>query len=80
MVPPWIIRGERSLPKVAILMRLFQSPRSNIIVLADSSGELVAMDAMKVGVAAWRLGAGRSRQDGKRCKLVQVFQTARQTW
>jgi len=32
------------------------------IVTADSSGELIAMDAMKVGVAAWRLGAGRSRQ------------------
>lgn len=31
-------------------------------VTADSSGELIAMDAMKVGVAAWRLGAGRSRQ------------------
>jgi thymidine phosphorylase len=32
------------------------------LVTADSSGELIAMDAMKVGVAAWRLGAGRSRQ------------------
>jgi len=32
------------------------------IVTAGSSGELIAMDAMKVGVAAWRLGAGRSRQ------------------
>jgi len=32
------------------------------ILTADSSGELIAMDAMKVGVAAWRLGAGRSRQ------------------
>ena len=32
------------------------------IVTADSSGELIAMDAMKVGIAAWRLGAGRSRQ------------------
>jgi thymidine phosphorylase len=32
------------------------------VVTAESSGELVAMDAMKVGVAAWRLGAGRSRQ------------------
>ena len=29
---------------------------------ADKTGELIAMDAMKVGVAAWRLGAGRSRQ------------------
>jgi thymidine phosphorylase len=32
------------------------------VVTAESSGELIAMDAMKVGVAAWRLGAGRSRQ------------------
>ena len=32
------------------------------IVTADKTGELIAMDAMKVGVAAWRLGAGRSRQ------------------
>ena len=32
------------------------------IVTAGRSGELIAMDAMKVGVAAWRLGAGRSRQ------------------
>ena len=32
------------------------------IVTADSSGELIAMDAMKVGIAAWRLGAGSSRQ------------------
>jgi len=35
------------------------------VVTADSTGELVAMDAMKVGVAAWRLGAGRSRQGEK---------------
>ncbi len=32
------------------------------VVLAAKAGELIAMDAMKVGVAAWRLGAGRSRQ------------------
>jgi thymidine phosphorylase len=32
------------------------------VVLAAKTGELIAMDAMKVGVAAWRLGAGRSRQ------------------
>lgn len=35
------------------------------VVTAGSSGELVTMDAMKVGVAAWRLGAGRSRQGEK---------------
>ena len=39
--------------------------KEQYVVAADSSGELVAMDAMKVGVAAWRLGAGRSRQGEK---------------
>ncbi|MEK6648828.1 MAG: thymidine phosphorylase [Actinomycetota bacterium] len=34
-------------------------------VLATQSGMMVGMDAMKVGVAAWRLGAGRSRQGEK---------------
>lgn len=33
--------------------------------LATTSGRMVGMDAMKVGVAAWRLGAGRSRQGEK---------------
>lgn len=33
--------------------------------VASESGRMVAMDAMKVGVAAWRLGAGRSRQGEK---------------
>lgn len=34
-------------------------------ILATNSGTMVEMDAMKVGVAAWRLGAGRSRQGEK---------------
>jgi thymidine phosphorylase len=34
-------------------------------ILAISSGTMVEMNAMKVGVAAWRLGAGRSRQGEK---------------
>ena len=34
-------------------------------ILATNSGTMSAMDAMKVGVAAWRLGAGRSRQGEK---------------
>jgi len=33
--------------------------------LATQTGRMVGMDAMKVGVAAWRLGAGRSRQGEK---------------
>ena len=36
--------------------------KESMQITADSDGELIAMDAMKVGVAAWRLGAGRSRQ------------------
>jgi thymidine phosphorylase len=34
-------------------------------ILATNSGTMTALDAMKVGVAAWRLGAGRSRQGEK---------------
>lgn len=33
--------------------------------LATQSGRMVGMDALKVGVAAWRLGAGRSKQGEK---------------
>jgi thymidine phosphorylase len=36
--------------------------REQHIVKAESSGTITEMDALKVGVAAWRLGAGRSRQ------------------
>ena len=31
-------------------------------IKASSSGKLLTLDAMKVGVAAWRLGAGRQKQ------------------
>ncbi|OIQ77392.1 pyrimidine-nucleoside phosphorylase [mine drainage metagenome] len=34
-------------------------------VLADKDGVLANLDALSVGVAAWRLGAGRSRQGEK---------------
>ncbi|MDP1713033.1 MAG: thymidine phosphorylase [Candidatus Nanopelagicaceae bacterium] len=34
-------------------------------ILATTPGRMVSMDALKVGVAAWRLGAGRSRQGEK---------------
>jgi thymidine phosphorylase len=33
------------------------------VVAADRDGVLVAMDSFKVGVAAWRLGAGRARKE-----------------
>jgi thymidine phosphorylase len=36
--------------------------RENTVVRADKDGTILSMDAMKVGMAAWRLGAGRSRQ------------------
>ena len=32
------------------------------VVKADESGTITTMDALKVGVSAWRLGAGRSKQ------------------
>lgn len=36
--------------------------KENLTITAKSSGTILSMDAMKVGLAAWRLGAGRSRQ------------------
>jgi thymidine phosphorylase len=36
--------------------------KENLTITAENTGTLLSMDAMKVGLAAWRLGAGRSRQ------------------
>ena len=36
--------------------------KDNLVITAHSTGTVLSMDAMKVGLAAWRLGAGRSRQ------------------
>ncbi len=36
--------------------------QESLVITAQSSGTILSMDAMKVGMAAWRLGAGRSRQ------------------
>ena len=36
--------------------------KEKIEITADQDGKLLTLDAMKVGVAAWRLGAGRSKQ------------------
>jgi thymidine phosphorylase len=36
--------------------------REQHLVTASNSGIITTMDAMKVGVSAWRLGAGRSKQ------------------
>jgi thymidine phosphorylase len=38
------------------------SAKENLVINAEKSGKLTRMDALKVGVAAWRLGAGRSKQ------------------
>jgi thymidine phosphorylase len=35
------------------------------VITATASGTITTMDAMKVGVSAWRLGAGRSKQGEK---------------
>ena len=32
-------------------------------VLAEGTGVLTQLDALKVGIAAWRLGAGRARKE-----------------
>ena len=36
--------------------------REQHVVTAESSGEIIEMNAMAVGISSWRLGAGRSRQ------------------
>ena len=38
------------------------------VVTAPASGVLTRLDAMAVGLAAWRLGAGRATQGGRRCR------------
>lgn len=39
--------------------------RENQIIKAERTGVLHTMDALKVGISAWRLGAGRSKQGEK---------------
>jgi len=39
--------------------------RDSHTVMAASTGTITTMDALKVGVSAWRLGAGRSKQGEK---------------
>lgn len=36
--------------------------KEKLVINAEKSGKITRMDALKVGVAAWRLGAGRSKQ------------------
>ena len=37
--------------------------RETDVITANQDGVLISLDAFKVGVAAWRLGAGRARKD-----------------
>ena len=39
--------------------------RESHTVKAEKSGVLLTLDALKVGISAWRLGAGRSQQGEK---------------
>jgi thymidine phosphorylase len=39
--------------------------KEQVQILADKDGTLSSMDAISVGIAAWRLGAGRSKQGEK---------------
>lgn len=39
--------------------------REQHVITATQSGTMTKMDAMKIGVSAWRLGAGRSKQGEK---------------
>lgn len=39
--------------------------KEKLVVKAEGTGTITTMDAMKVGVSAWRLGAGRSKQGEK---------------
>ena len=36
--------------------------KEKLVIYSEKSGTITRMDALKVGVAAWRLGAGRSKQ------------------
>ena len=39
--------------------------REKLVISAEKTGTISSMDALKVGVSAWRLGAGRERQGEK---------------
>jgi thymidine phosphorylase len=40
-----------------------QAPHRQNALIADKAGWLTRLDALQVGVAAWRLGAGRARKE-----------------
>ncbi len=53
-----MIRAQGGDPEAAL-----PQARHQEVVLADQSGVLTRLDAMAVGLAAWRLGAGRARKE-----------------
>ena len=55
-----MIKAQHGDPDAALPVALHQHK-----VLAVESGTMVGMSALKVGVASWRLGAGRSKQGEK---------------
>ena len=52
-----MIRAQGGDPDAAL-----PSAREQHVVVAESSGEILEMNALAVGISAWRLGAGRSKQ------------------
>jgi len=40
--------------------------KEKLVITAEKSGTISSMDALKVGISAWRLGAGRARQGAMR--------------
>ena len=60
---PWT-RGRRWCePRAATRTRPCPARREVEVVAAPATGTLARLDAMAVGVAAWRLGAGRARKE-----------------
>ncbi len=53
-----MVRGQGGDPDAPLPL-----PRERHVVTADQSGSVAGLDAMDVGVAAWRLGAGRARKE-----------------
>ncbi|WP_323791257.1 thymidine phosphorylase [Nocardioides sp.] len=53
-----MIRAQGGDPDAAL-----PTARESHVVTADASGVLTRLDAMAVGMAAWRLGAGRARKE-----------------
>ena len=51
-------------------------PRETHVVTAPASGTLTRLDALALGVAAWRLGAGRARKEDAVSAAAGVVWTA----